>query len=623
MGQVLLDQSAYLGRDSTFGSWFEMLGDLGNISSEAAEKVVEALLVVSGSAQDTFYLARSYAYMSVILSDRGDNPQALEYCYRALDLAEATQDSLLIMRLQNDLGTIHSNIGDLPQAILYYQRLITYASRLGDRRFHMSGLLNLAYPYLELQVIDTAEHYLNQALVLAREYGYQDIEAYALGNLAYVYAQQNNYQKAIEYQLAGLEIERELADNFAMIDSYGVLSTCYSKLGDVNQTRYFFDKALELATRLHANMKLIDIYKEGQHIFANVEDYPTAFNLSVKYQSLNDSLLNLEKNEQLVKLREQYETAKKEAEISQLKEDQYAKELELKKQQQTNLLLMGFGALLLIVAMIVMIALIQIRKQKKVVDQRNETITKINKALNKSQDDLIASNKTKDKFFALIAHDLRGPITSMQGIGRMLAYFHKKGDEDRIHELISQVDQSAQSVNHLLDNLLKWALSQTNGLNYQPTEFALNRLVEECTLIFDENLKAKQITLHQETEGDYLVKADYNMISAVLRNLLSNAIKFTPTGGHVTLTATAESDRIRISVTDTGTGIPIELIEKLKEQQPLSSTRGTEGEKGTGLGLTLCREFAMRHHSELEINSSSQGTTISFELPLFQHQVEV
>jgi signal transduction histidine kinase len=276
------------------------------------------------------------------------------------------------------------------------------------------------------------------------------------------------------------------------------------------------------------------------------------------------------------------------------------------------------AALLVITVLFVSIFFLQVRKRKREVEARNDTITKVNKALNNSQDALIAANKTKDKFFALIAHDLRGPVTSMQGIGRMLSFYNKKGDIARINQLISQVDQSANTVNQLLDNLLKWALSQTNGLNYQPTVFEIRGLIEECTLIFEENLKAKQIELEIEMKDDYFVEADYNMMSTVVRNLVSNAIKFSPVGGEVKIAVEENMNMAKITVYDTGIGMKVDMIEKIYRNQPLKSTHGTQDEKGTGLGLILCQEFIKKHNSELSIATSPSGTAISFSLQLLR-----
>ena len=192
----------------------------------------------------------------------------------------------------------------------------------------------------------------------------------------------------------------------------------------------------------------------------------------------------------------------------------------------------------------------------------------------------------------------------------------------RIKHLIKEVDRSAQSVNHLLDNLLKWALSQTNGLNYQPTSFALSRAVEECRIIFEENLKAKQLTLIIEIDEDATVMGDYNMISTVLRNLLSNAIKFSPVGEQIRLNTRQEAGHLSVSVQDHGGGIPMQTLEKLRGNQPLVSTEGTQQEKGTGLGLTLCQEFVKKHGSALEILATDHGTTIRFSLPLSKEVTE-
>ncbi|MBE61634.1 MAG: hypothetical protein CMB89_04685 [Flammeovirgaceae bacterium] len=359
-----------------------------------------------------------------------------------------------------------------------------------------------------------------------------------------------------------------------------------------------------------------NLYQELVKLYEATGDVSKAYTSYKKHVAALDSIKNSEDLATIKELNEKYESEKKANEILTLQKDKELSQVSLEKERTQKLFFIIATVLFVLLSSGLVFGYFQLRKSNKQIEKRNEMITKINKALNKSQDDLIASNKTKDKFFALIAHDLRGPVTSMQGIGRMLSFYQKRGDENRISELIDQVDQSATSVNHLLDNLLKWALSQTEGLNYRPSVVQLDRLIGEVKEIFNEALKAKEISLNVDKSGEFLVEADYNMISTVLRNLLSNAIKFSPMGGQVSLNIFNENDVVKIEVIDSGLGIPDDTVHKLFSNQTVSSTRGTQDEKGTGLGLLLCREFVIKHGSDLDISSSVTGTRISFELTM-------
>ncbi len=592
-------------------------------SPRLGEKVAKALLEYSQVVQHSENSIRSALLVSSATSLQGNTEEALAITLDALTLSKDINNLNLEARLLNELGYLHMNMRDNQKAIYYFDQVIEKSKTLENPDILSTGYLNKGAIYMEMQELDSAELYLQKAFDIAQSIDDLITEAYALGNLATVSFLREDYDRAIDYQSKGLAMEASLNDRLGMIDSHGILSVSYLALGKKNLAVYHYEKAYDLAHAINNTPKIMMMYEEGQPIFEALGDYKRAYELSKKYHQLYDSLLNAEKNLQFAELREKFETEQKEARITSLEEQQRIKDLEIQQQRNQNIILVVAAGLLLAIAFFVFLLFVQIRKRKQEVESRNETITKINKALNKSQDELLLSNKTKDKFFALIAHDLRGPVTSMQGIGRMLEFYNKKGDQQRINQLISQVDQSAQSVNHLLDNLLKWALSQTKGLNYQPTSFELGQMVEECRIIFEENLKAKQLTLHIDVDHGAVVEGDYNMISTVLRNLLSNAIKFSPVGEQIHLSTKQEADHLVISVEDHGSGIPKETLEKLNSNLPLASTEGTRQEKGTGLGLTLCQEFIKKHGSAIEINSGSYGTTITFHLNLVKEALEV
>jgi signal transduction histidine kinase len=583
-----------------------------------AEKLARDMITFAKRERNPYFTATSYMLLGNVMSNQGRNEEAIALYFDGMKIIEEHPNMQLKLKIQNRLGNLHLNTREYDKAIEYFTVLIESAEKIKNYNYVAIGYLNLANPYMNRNALDTAELYLNKALETSVKSYDPILEAYAWGNLASIYLMRNQYQKAIFYQVKGLEKEQKLNNKLGMIDSHGVLSSCHVALGDRQKAIYHFNQARELAYDIQDINKIMEVYKEGQFIFADLGDYKTSFEFSQKYHSLYDSLLSAEKNQQFAELREKYETAQKEAKITTLEEQKRVQELEIKQQHNQNILLIVAATLLLVIAFSIFTLFVQIRKRKKEVESRNETITKINKALNRSQDDLLLSNKTKDKFFALIAHDLRGPVTSMQGIGRMLSYYTKKGDENRINQLIEQVDQSATSVNHLLDNLLKWALSQTNGLNFHPAIFEIRTLVEECVTIFDEGFKSKEIALAVSIEKDMMVEGDYNMISTVCRNLLSNALKFSPAGGEVSVAVVENTDTVKITVKDSGRGMTDEMLEKIRGNQPLESTRGTQDEKGTGLGLVLCQEFIKKHNSELSIATSSNGTAISFSLQLLQ-----
>lgn len=604
------------GADSVLTTLNRMASDLTNTAPDLLSEFCQQLLLVSQARSDSANILTGYTNVGGIYSSLGEIDKALVNYYRALEMATWLGDSLKMCTGLNNVGNMHYYLGEFDNSIRYFLELIELAERQGYDDKLASAYLNISNPYYDKGDLKLCEQYLRKALDLAERIGDDIVQSYALGNLADQYRQEGRIQQAIDYQSRGLAIEERNNDNIAMIDSHGVLAGCYASLGNATKTSFHFQKAETIALSIGSKKKLSDLYKDGMRAFAKLSDFARAYEVSLKYQQVSDSIYNADRYNLVAEMREKFETAQKEQQISSLEEESKISALEIQQRRSQNLVLIIAAALLVLVLVFISVFLAQTKKSKREVDKRNETITKINKALNKSQDELIASNTTKDKFFAIIAHDLRGPITSMQGIGRMLAYYNRKGDETKINQLIEQVDQSASSVNHLLDNLLKWALAQTNGLNFQPTEINMTVLMEEIRIIFQEAFTAKQMELVINQDEEHWVEADSNMISTVIRNLVSNALKFSPLGGLVSVNLIKNDHQIKIEVADSGAGMPQETIEKVFKDQPVESTRGTSDEKGTGLGLVLCREFVRMHGADLVIESSPKGTSISFELTL-------
>ncbi len=240
------------------------------------------------------------------------------------------------------------------------------------------------------------------------------------------------------------------------------------------------------------------------------------------------------------------------------------------------------------------------------------------KALKESEAKLRESNKTKDKFFSIIAHDLKSPFNAILGFSEMLLKSHKKIDDEKREKLIKSVNSSAKNAFKLLENLLTWSSSQSGAIKYSPEKLHLKILLFEIMFSLQVQAEKKNIHISDNILEDELIYADKNMIATVLRNLISNAIKFTINGGSIIISSKKQknSDFIEISVVDTGVGIPKDTIDELFLIDKNTSTEGTENETGTGLGLILCKEFVEQHNGKIWAKSEiGKGSEFVFTMP--------
>jgi len=231
------------------------------------------------------------------------------------------------------------------------------------------------------------------------------------------------------------------------------------------------------------------------------------------------------------------------------------------------------------------------------------------------RDQLEKANITKDKFFSIIAHDLKNPFHSIMGFTDLLIKNYHDFEDTKKQEFLGLINESSQYANNLLDNLLHWSRTQTDSIKYNPIKFDLHSLVNEIQRMLHGNVEKKQLALLNLVPEASYVYADRNMIHTVLRNLISNSIKFTPEEGTISVEAAPEKESIHIIVKDNGVGIPLDKQGKLFSFGEFHSTSGTAGEPGTGLGLIICFEFIKKHGSELSFSSESgKGTSFTFYL---------
>ena len=245
------------------------------------------------------------------------------------------------------------------------------------------------------------------------------------------------------------------------------------------------------------------------------------------------------------------------------------------------------------------------------------TYQKENEAyINKINDELENANKNKDKFFSIISHDLRGPLSGIMTLLETIDEDYESFEEDEKKEIISEVSKSSRNTYVLMENLLEWSRLQTGKMDYTPQNISLTLILNSMRNLYSQKLKEKGISLNLDLEPEYFAFADIQMTETVLRNLILNAIKFTPEFGTIFVSFENPGNEILIKVKDTGVGMDENQISKLFKLEMTHSTIGTAGERGTGLGLILCRELVEKQGGRIWIQSEvNSGSTFFFTLP--------
>lgn len=249
---------------------------------------------------------------------------------------------------------------------------------------------------------------------------------------------------------------------------------------------------------------------------------------------------------------------------------------------------------------------------------KNLEIKKQKDEIEKQRKELEQLNQMKDKFFAIIAHDLRNPFSTVLSLSELLAKEFVNFDQNNLQMFIEQIYKYSNKTFNLLENLLQWSMLQTGRLTPKPQMANLAGVINDTIDLLKGTALNKSINLYWAMPIDAFAYFDVNMITTVVRNLISNAIKFTPQNGEVVVQVDAEPEYYKVSIIDTGVGIPDEVIQKLFRIDSNPTTLGTNEESGTGLGLILCKEFVEKNGGTIGVRSEvNKGSTFYFTVPRF------
>jgi two-component system sensor histidine kinase/response regulator len=242
-------------------------------------------------------------------------------------------------------------------------------------------------------------------------------------------------------------------------------------------------------------------------------------------------------------------------------------------------------------------------QQDRIIKQQRIDLENSNVTLLETADNLRIANQTKDKFFSIIGHDLRGPFNGVLGFSELIELEYEQGSTKNLIENLNFINASARQAYLLLENLLLWAKSQKGNLNYEPSRFEINELIRSVFDLLQAGAKTKKISLSLHSERNYFVFLDEKMIETIFRNLISNAIKYTKEGGEIQVLMSTKENLIEIIVADNGIGIQRDFLTNLFANNSIKSTKGTQGESGSGLGLILCKDFVHLNKGTISVES--------------------
>ncbi len=579
--------------------------------------------IMEGEIGDHLIEAETISKIASVYSKLNAPSKALEYYITALNILYANNLNSYTGDIHYSIGSLHNKMLNYDLALEHYQRALGVYTTNCNKVDISTALNAIGIIYDTKGDMPKALQYYSRSLELGREMKDKNSQALALNNLGYLFVKTKQYDKATTHYFESLRLSEDIKDDYSIANTKNNLANVFLKKGQFDLCSRFVKEALIGAIEL----KVVDIEQESYDILGNLNaetgQFREAFNYQKKAMRLKDSLYNKEANQKLLEIQATFDMESKEGEISVLKKDNQIKILELEG-QKVNQQALVIGIILLIALGAALFSNLRMKKKNnQLLTITNVGMELTNQKLVESENNLRQLNATKDKFFSIIAHDLKNPFNALLGFSEILATSAEEEKLSDVKEYSKAVNDSAEKLYRLIDNLLEWSRTQTGKTPFNPSLFHVNQIIADELAIQSQSLKKKNLSAQLLMQEHVTAYGDKTLVGTVLRNLLSNAIKFSLPGGKIWIASRVFNNHIEIAITDSGIGIAPERIPNLFNLESSQSTQGTWDEKGTGLGLLICKEFATKNNGEIWVESQlGKGTTFYFTVPIKQEETQ-
>jgi signal transduction histidine kinase len=493
---------------------------------------------------------------------------AIDYYRKALQLNSSIKNEIGMAVNYNGLGENYKSLNKPDSALINYKKA---KSLYKEAEFQAIILSNMAGIYINYKdSLFKAVDCLKQSWAMFRQLGKYQYEAEFKQGIGIILFRQGKYKPAIEAFKTSIEVNDKYNRGFKIkTTSNKLLSIVYERMGD-------YQSALKY-------MKLYNLY--------------------------SDSLTQNEKYNRIATLEKQYQSVKNENEINRLQAKQELTLIQLKKNKQLKQLGLLTISILLTFVFFVLIKYYEKNKSNRLLEEKN-------KVIEQSEQELKLLNASKNKFFSIIAHDLKNPLHSVMGYSFLLNNEYEHFTEKERRKFAFDIHQSTNNIFSLLQNLLEWSKTQTGRLNFSPAVIEYQRILDNSLKVLRSLAEQKNIRINAKNDPELKIFADPQMIETVLRNLINNAIKFTPEGGQINVSAKVADNQILVSVSDNGVGISEKDSQNLFRIDSKVKRKGTNNEDGSGLGLILCQEFVNKHNGKIWVESiPGKGSEFIFSIP--------
>lgn len=528
----------------------------------------------------------------------GKTSLAIEYFFKAATLYEKSGNDIGLGTAYNYVAQTYILQENYENSNYYLKKAISIFENEKDSSRWAYSLHNLAFNYyVQNYQLDSSLYLYARAKVLFDKLEVKTESAYCTGNSGLVYFKQGKNDSAEKNLKDAINILQNYDDSYAITEFMIAQAKILDQKGEITESINCGLECYNLSIANNISDRIRDISQQLAKFYSENHQFDSAYYYHKIYAAYNDSLKNIKTVQQMADLRTTYEVSQKQAEVDKL-------------ESRRVFYMVAIGSLILIILLSFGMIYMYYQNLKRA--------RKFSKMLEEQGKELQNSNQVKDKFFSIISHDLRSPISSLSAISLMINESLEHDNKEILVEASDYIDKTVFSLTALLENLLNWAMSEQGRFPYSFGDVDVKELISEEVRTMATIAISKNIHLKLQLENSLVIHGDRNSLKTIIRNLLSNAYKFTPKGGDVKITTKKTNNKyVEITVTDNGVGIDDEKLSNLFDLKADKSTRGTNKEKGLGLGLTLIYEFVCKNDGNITVKSNpGEGTTFILSFPL-------
>ncbi len=583
---------------------------IGNLNSEQLEKYLEAVQA-----------------MGYYFHQRGAHTKALSYYRKMMLFARTAENREALAKSYFYTGKVFKAMYNVPKAKQYFHTALKQFQRAKSNNFIIKTYNELGEMALSSGNEDSAKYYLQRVIDLAKSNKSTEIKLIAYHRLSNIAFSRGNLSEAQIYLKKAIQLASQL--NMDYIPALHLdLGRIYQESGELNTALSIYSKAISEASK-NKNLQIkIDAYQLMGDIFIAQNKYRKASKSYQKALQLKEIHQNQNSVKEMARFEARYNLMQKEQEIKLLDRERKLKEVKLNNEKlRSNIYLLGLIALVLLALILFLYIRSHIRKNKQLstqnatINEQNEELNQINQQLSNSENKLMQALSTKNKLFAIIGHDLKSPLMDIKNLIFILKNNPEQFSGEELKQHAGNIEYRLTSLLELMNNLLNWGMSERNTLKMAPENININQLIDKTEKLFSPQLENKQIQLITNIPQNLQWVTDYNMLEFIIRNTLSNAIKFSPSGSKISINISTDNEKMNIQLEDEGIGMDDKQVQEIFSQSATKVRRGTNNEKGTGLGMALTYDFISQMGGSIKVTSEkSKGTKIAVSLPMIKAQ---